>query len=266
MKAQDEENSTEEREESEMDFWGHIGELRKRIIIAACAVALCAVAGWYTSQQVFHLLAEPFQQMFGEAVLIGTGPAEAFILRLKVAVFTGALLASPVLFLQVWLFIAPGLLEEERKLAFPFVLGTTLLFLTGASFCYFIVMPFALEFFHQQYAALGGITPTIRVSEYLSLLIKAVLGFGLVFETPIFAFFAGRLGLITDQTLLSSGRYAIIAIFLISAILTPPDILTQFLMAGPLLLLYGMSIFIVRWTQPKEEGPTEEETTGGERR
>lgn len=239
--------------ETEMDFWDHIGELRKRIIISVLAITICSFVGWYISQMTFNFLVAPYHEQFTGAQLIGTGPAEAFILRLKVAIFTGAILASPALSLQIWLFIEPGLLDGEKKMAIPFVLCTSLLFLTGAAFCYYVVLPFALDFFKQQYEALGEITPTIRISEYLGLLIKAVIGFGAIFETPILAFFLGRLGILTADMLIESGRYAVVVIFIISAILTPPDILTQFLMAGPLMILYGVSILIVKWTEPKEE-------------
>ena len=245
-------NSNEQEEtDSEMDFWEHIGELRKRLIYSAVAIGIGAIFGWFYSEKLFHILSEPFIAAFPEGELIGTGPAEAFILRLKLAVFSGALLATPVIFAQIWFFIAPGLLENEKKLALPFIVFTTLFFLTGAWFCYAIVLPFALDFFQQQYNKLGVVKPTIRISEYLAVFMKATLGFGLAYETPVFAFILGKLGLITDKTLLSAGRYAIILIFIASAILTPPDILTQFLMAGPLILLYGLSILIVRYTGRK---------------
>ncbi len=243
----------QDSEHEEMDFWEHVGELRKRLIQGTLAIALAATLGWFISTETFHFLSAPFFNAFPEGQLIGTGPAEAFLLRLKVALFVGVLLASPVLFLQLWLFISPGLLEHEKKFALPFVLVTSSLFLIGVWFCYQIVLPFALDFFQDQYQALNDVTPTIRVSEYLSLLMKAAIGFGVIFETPVLAFILGRLGLITDDTLISAGRYAVIVIFMISAILTPPDILTQFLMAGPLLILYGLSILIVRYTSRETE-------------
>lgn len=253
---------TREEEIEDMDFWDHIAELRKRLIYSIIAIAIGAIAGWYLSENTFSFLAAPFREYFGEAILIGTGPAEAFVLRLKVAVFAGAIFASPVIFYQVWLFIAPGLLEEEKRYALPFVFSASLLFFLGVSFCYGVVLPFALDFFRGQYEVLGDIEPTIRISEYLGLLIKAILGFGVVFETPVLAFFLGKLGIITADTLINAGRYAVIAIFFISALLTPPDVLTQFLMAGPLLILYGCSILIVRWTEKTETKKGDQEVDG----
>jgi sec-independent protein translocase protein TatC len=241
-------NEPLEDQTAEMGFWDHVAELRKRLIICAITVGIGAIFGWYASSDAFTLITTPFVKAFPSGELIGTGPAEAFILRLKIAVFLGVLITTPMLFMQLWLFIAPGLVDQERKYAIPFVICTTFLFAIGVWFCIYVVLPFALTFFESQYTALGQVKPTIRISEYLSLLIKAALGFGLVFNTPVIAFILGRAGLLTEKAMLSSGRYALVGIFVISAILTPPDILTQFLMAGPLILLYGISILIVRYT------------------
>jgi sec-independent protein translocase protein TatC len=238
------ENSTEDA----LSFWEHLSELRKRLLYSALATIITTIACWSFTQKVFEWITRPYIAFFGDATLIGTGPAEAFLLRLKLSIFCGILLASPIIFYQLWLFICPGLLEKEKKLALPFVMGSTFLFSLGTLFCFSVVLPYALEFFRTQYDSLGAITPTIRISEYLSMFLKAMLGFGLVFQIPILAFFLGKLGLITSSTLIHYGRYAVVAAFVISAILTPPDIVTQFLMAGPLLLLYGLSILIVRWT------------------
>ncbi|MCB0310408.1 MAG: twin-arginine translocase subunit TatC, partial [Bdellovibrionales bacterium] len=179
--------------------------------------------------------------------IIGTGPAEAFILRIKVSFFSGIILGSPYIFYQLWLFVAPGLYESERKLAIPFMLATTGLFLLGVWFCYEVIFPFAFDFFKQQYEAVA-VTPAIRMTEHLSLVVKGLLGFGIVFEMPVLAFFLGKLGWITDEMMIKGFRYAVVIIFIASAMLTPPDVLTQFLMAIPLIMLYGLSILIVRWT------------------
>jgi len=154
-------------------------------------------------------------------------------------------------FIQVWLFISPGLYEHERRYVLPFVLATSALFFVGVWFSFDIVLPFAFDFFKKRYDIIG-VTPRIRISEHLSLILKAMLGFGAVFEMPVLAFLLGRLGVIDHLFLLRGFRYAVVLIFIISAILTPPDVLTQLLMAGPLLLLYGLSILIVKFTgRPK---------------
>ena len=129
----------------------------------------------------------------------------------------------------------------------PFILATTSLFVGGVAFCYYVVFPFAFQFFSEQYISIG-ITPTVRISEHLSLVLQGLIGFGLVFELPVLAFLLGRLGVIDDQTLIRYWRYAIVIIFIVSAIMTPPDVLTQFLMAVPLLLLYALSIWVVKVT------------------
>lgn len=255
------ENSSKEKS-SEMDFFEHLAELRYRLIIAFSAVAVCSVIGWSYSREAFVFLSQPYFSAFEGYELIGTGPAEAFLLRLKLAVFLGSLISLPMIFYQIWLFVSPGLHDHEKKLALPFVIVTSALFLLGVGFCFEAVMPFAFEFFRDQYVAIGSVTPTIRIAEYLSLLLKVLIGFGLIFEVPVLAFILGRLGLITDKTLMGAGRYAVVVIFIVSAVLTPPDVLTQLLMAGPLLILYGLSIVIVRYTgrssnltDPLEEPP-----------
>ena len=239
-------------DEGEMDLFDHIRELRSRLLIIGTSVILFSVGGFLYSGQAFSFLSKPFHEAFSGDLLIGTGPSEAFILRLKVAVFLGFLISLPVIFHQLWKFVEPGLYEHEKKLVIPFVLITSLLFLVGVWFCYDTVMPFAFEFFRGQYEAIG-VTPTIRISEHLSLLLKALIGFGVVFEMPVLAFILGRLGIINHHSLIAFGRYAIVLIFIVAAILTPPDVLTQFLLAGPLLLLYGLSILILRFTARKEE-------------
>lgn len=244
----------------DMDLFGHLVELRKRVFVSAVAIAIASTCTFIYSTIVFDLLAQPFADAFEGHRLIGTGPAEAFVLRLKVAIFSGAIIASPVLFYQVWLFVVPGLYEEEKKLALPFILGTTGLFLLGVMFCFFVVLPFAFEFFRTQYEAID-VNPTIRITEHISIIIKAVLGFGIVFEMPILAYFLGRVGLITDKLLKDTRRYAIVTIFVVSAILTPPDVLTQFLMVGPLVGLYELSIIIVKLTGRDKEEPEKESPT-----
>ncbi len=238
----------EDEEGEEMHFLDHLSELRLRLGIIVASISVFAIAAFVYSVELFDVISAPFFAAFADDILIGTGPAEAFILRLKLSALCGTIISIPVIFHQAWLFIAPGLLDHEKKYAMPFVFTTSALFLTGVWFCYKLVLPFAFDFFKDQYLALGHVTPTIKISEYMSLLIKALLGFGVVFETPVLAFLLGRLGLISSALLISGFRYAVVTIFILSAILTPPDILTQFLMAGPLILLYSLSILIVRYT------------------
>lgn len=230
-----------------LGLFDHLRELRKRLLYAGIAIGICAAFAFIAASELFAILTAPFYASFGDFSLIGTGPAEAFVLKLKAAFFAGMLLSTPVLFTQIWLFIAPGLYEHERKMAIPFVLTTSVLFLIGVAFAYTIVVPFAFAFFRDEYLSIG-VTPTIRISEFLSITLKILIGFGLIFEVPIIAYFLGRLGVITDTFLIQYFRHALVLMFVVAALLTPPDIITQFLMAGPLVLLYILSIVIVRYT------------------
>lgn len=239
-----------------MSLFEHLAELRKRLFFSLIAVVVLACLSYGYTGRIFELLSAPYLASFKNNLLIGTGPAEAFILRVKVALFAGAILATPVIFMQIWLFISPGLHDNERKLFIPFMISATALFLGGVAFCYSVVLPFTFDFFAEQYQSIS-ITPTIRVSEHLSMMIHALVGFGLVFEMPIIAFLLGRAGLIDHHTLIDGARYAIVLIFVVSAVLTPPDVLTQFLMAVPLLILYAISIGIV-WLGERKDSKTKE--------
>ncbi len=229
----------------DMGFLEHLDELRKRLVYCAIALLVAACLSFSYSQQIFEILSLPFYQNFTQADLIGTGPAEAFMLRLKVSLFAGLLLSCPIIFSQIWLFIAPGLHAHERKLIFPFVICTTALFGFGVWFCYAVVLPFTFKFFYEQYQ-LVQISPAIRMSEHLSMMVQALLAFGLVFEMPVLSYFLARVGVIDDRMLISGFRYAVVIIFIVAAVLTPPDVVTQFLMAVPLLILYGVSILVAR--------------------
>jgi sec-independent protein translocase protein TatC len=174
----------------------------------------------------------------------------AFFVALKVSFFAGLLMALPIILWQLWLFIAPGLYENEKKMVIPFVAGGSIMFLVGVLFAYYIVTPFGFQFL----ITFGSFlyTPLINIEDYVGFFTKIMFGFGLAFELPVFAYFLALLGLITDRTLIDFFKYAIIIIFLVAALLTPPDVLTQLLMALPLILLYGASILIVRMVNPAE--------------
>jgi len=176
-----------------------------------------------------------------QILLIGTGVGEAFYTKLKVALIAGLFIASPVVFYEIWKFIAPGLYRNERRMAKPFVLAATVFFFAGAYFCWAVVFRIGFLFFLRQYAEIGA-TPTLRVSEFLSFAAKLLLAFGITFEMPIFALFLTRLGLIDHHKMIRHSRYAVLAIFVVAVALTPPDMISPFLLAIPLLALYGLSI------------------------
>lgn len=230
--------------EAEMPLTAHLEELRWRLLKALLAIGLgFAVAYWY-ADLLFAILTRPLEAAsVGQPVkLIGTGVAEAFFTKLKVAAIAGVFLAAPVILYQIWRFVAPGLHAHEKWYVVPFVFFGTLFFAGGAYFCYALVFEVGYAFFIQQYESIG-IEPTLRISEYLSFSSRLALAFGVTFELPVVAFFLARVGAIDHWSLIRVWRYSVIGIVLLAAILTPgPDIASQMLLAAPLALLYVVSI------------------------
>lgn len=249
-------------ESGEMGLFDHLRELRYRLLISFGVIIVASFGAFPFSGEIFGFLALPFQETFPPSSLIGTGPAEAFLLRMKLSIFAGILGSLPILFYQVWAFIVPGLYDEERKYVIPFVVVSSINFLVGAWFAHFVVLGYAFEFFASQYQAMG-VTPAIRMSEQLSFVAQTIIAFGLTFEFPVLAFFLAKIGLITHRTLIDGARYAVVIIFVIAAIVSPPDVLTQFLLAGPLLILYALSILVVRWAQRGDENSLPASTEEG---
>jgi sec-independent protein translocase protein TatC len=229
--------------ESHMPFLKHLEELRWCLSRALLGILVGAIACFTGADILFYFLTLPVETDLEGVELIGTAPAEAFIVKLKVAIAAGVFFSAPYSFLQIWRFVSPGLYKEEKNLAVPFVVCSTIFFLLGAAFCYLVVFPFAFQFFASEYQSIG-VAPKLKIGEYLSFCVRLLLVFGVVFELPLLSFFLARLGLLTHTFLLNQGRYAILVVFIMAAILTPPDIATQVLLAGPLLLLYGICIAV----------------------
>jgi sec-independent protein translocase protein TatC len=226
-----------------MTLTEHLEELRWCLLSSVIAVFVGSVVCYFFSNAIFDFMVAPLRANLqpGQS-LIGTGVTEAFFSEIKVAIAAGVLLSCPYIFFQIWRFIAPGLSGGEKKLVLPFVVCATLFFLGGSYFCYRIVLPVAFKYFVEQYNVMG-VTPAIRIGEYFTFFFRMVLAFGVTFELPVFTFFLVRLGLWNYRLMISSFRYAIIAIFVIAAILTPtPDIINQSLLALPMLVLYVVSI------------------------
>jgi len=181
----------------------------------------------------------------------------AFFVALKVSFFAGLLGAMPFILYQFWLFVAPGLYNNEKKMVIPFVAGGSVMFFIGVMFAYYVVTPFGFQFL----ITFGSFlyTPFINIEDYVGFFTKIMLGFGVAFELPVFAYFLALLGLVTDRTLIDFFKYAVVIIFVLAALLTPPDILTQLLMAAPLIILYGVSILIVRAVNPDKSAEEEED-------
>ena len=232
----------ETSEELRLPILEHLRELRIRLIRALLAVTIGFIAAYFVADQLFALLTLPIRDVaHGHLLLIGTGVGEAFFTKIKVSLIAGLFIASPAVFYEVWKFIAPGLYESERRLALPFIVFASLFFAAGGYFCWAVVFKVGYAFFLSEYASIG-VTPTIRISEYLAFSAKLMLAFALTFEMPIFAFFLTRLGMVDYKMMLKQFRYAIVIIFVVSAALTPPDMVSQFLLAVPLLFLYGLSV------------------------
>ncbi|MFC1515850.1 twin-arginine translocase subunit TatC [Thermodesulfobacteriota bacterium] len=241
-------------EDEKIPFTGHLEELRERLIKCFIAVGIGFVASYGFKEKLFQILMHPLVSVMktGET-LIFTGLPEAFFTYLKVAFLAGLILASPVIIYQFWMFVAPGLYEKERGLLVPIVFLSTLFFVGGALFGYFIVFPFGFKFF------LGFATDVIKpfpsMREYLSFSSKLLLAFGLVFELPLIITFLAKLGIVNVPFLKKNRKYAILLFFVCAAIITPPDVVTQIMMALPLMVLYEISILGARMfgKKPAEE-------------
>lgn len=175
----------------------------------------------------------------------------AFFVALKVSIFAALIMALPVILWQLWLFIAPGLYENEKRLVVPFVFGGTVMFLIGVLFAYYVVTPFGFQFL----ITFGSFlyTPFINIEDYVGFFTKILMGFGMAFELPVLASFLGIMGLVTDKSMIGFFKYAVVIIFILAALLTPPDVLTQLLMAAPLIILYGASIVLLKFINPYNE-------------
>jgi len=238
----------------------HLVELRKRLITCAVVVGICFALTYAFSEKLFAILAYPLKANLPEGDrLIYTNLPEMFFVYIKTGLVGAVLLAAPFIFYQAWMFVAPGLYRNEKRYLLPFVFFSTLLFVGGALFGYFIVFPFGFRFF------LGFSNEYIQalpsVKQYFSLSIKLLLGFGVIFELPVAAFFLSRMGIISADLMRRQRKYAILLIFIVAALLTPPDVITQLMMAGPLLVLYELSVIIVKTAGKKKKTAEEEEET-----
>jgi sec-independent protein translocase protein TatC len=237
------------------DLKPHIADLRKRLVISCLTVAAMFFVCFSFYEPILTWMMVPVEAVLPKnSQMVAVEIQETFFTALKVAFFAGFIVSLPVIFWQLWLFLAPGLYDHEKKLVIPFVFFATLMFLIGASFAYYIVVPVGFEFLINFGSAVVTILPSI--GKYVGFFTKLLIGFGIAFELPVITFFLAKIGLVDDRMLKDFFRYAIILIFIVSALLTPPDVISQLLMAGPLTLLYGVSIYIAKVFNP---APKEEE-------
>jgi sec-independent protein translocase protein TatC len=243
-----------------MPLTAHLEELRARLIRSLLAIFVAFAATYSFADALFAFLTRPLLALHDDKVqLIGTGVTEAFFTKLKVSLIAAVFVASPVIFHQAWKFVAPGLYESEKRYARPFVVFATFFFVLGAAFCYLVVFPVGYAFFVEQYGTIG-VAPAIRISEYLSFSARMLLAFGVTFELPVVTFFLARLGLVTHRTMIRFVRYAVLLIFVLAAVLTPgPDVASQLLMAGPLLVLYALSIGVAYFFAQERRQENEEQ-------
>ncbi|MBL1243975.1 MAG: twin-arginine translocase subunit TatC [Sulfurimonas sp.] len=250
----------------------HLVELRKRLAISAGSLIVMFFVMFYFHEPILNWMVEPLNTALievgkksvhaADGMITTSQVGGAFFVALKVAFFAAIMGALPVILSQIWMFIAPGLYANEKKMIIPFVVGGTVMFTSGVLFAYYVVTPFGFDFL----ISFGSFkfTPLINIEDYVGFFTKIMFGFGLAFQLPVFAYFLALLGLVNDKQMIAFFKYALVIIFVVAALLTPPDVLTQLLMAGPLIILYGVSILIVKMVNPEEEEDEDEELDEGD--
>src|SRR5215210_3528856 len=237
-------------------FMSHLIELRTRLMhaVGAVLVVFIALFIWPGSGYIYDLLAAPLMSALPEgAKMIATGVITPFMVPVKVTALAAFLVALPYVLYQAWAFVAPGLYEHEKKLALPLVIGSTVLFLLGVGFCYYFVFGKVFAFIHD--FAPKSITPAPDIEAYFSFVITMFLAFGITFEIPIVVIVLVRMGLVTVEKLREARPYVVVGAFVVAAVVTPPDVLSQFMLAVPMCLLYEAGVFLSRFitVRPKEE-------------
>lgn len=245
----------------------HIAELRRRLLI--CAVFFIAAVGvcYAYADAIYAFLLHPLEQVIQDKPrrLIYTGLAEAFMTYMKIAFFAGGLISMPIVLIQIWRFVAPGLFQHERRTLLPFLIATPILFVAGLAMAFYGIIPLAWAFFmsFETPASPTQSLPIVmeaRVSEYLSLTMTMLVTFGLAFELPVLMGLLAKAGLARAHVLAKSRKYAVLVILIVAAILSPPDVISQTGLAIPLYGLYEVSILVVRWIE-KQKRPVLEEAT-----
>ncbi len=246
-------------EEKKMPITDHLEELRFRLIKIVGAILIGTVICYFFRREVLEFLQVPIKKTLQDEPLRFFSLMEPFIVHIKVAVYSGIFFAVPIILYQIWMFVTPGLLQRERKYLLPFILFGSLFFVGGASLCYFIVLPYGTEFFLNFDPSLKS---TINIASYLSFAIRLIMVFGIIFQLPLILLLLSRLGIVSSKFLRRQRKYAYLLFFVFGAALTPPDPLTQSLMAVPLVLMYEISVVLTRIFGRREPASAEKETGG----
>ncbi|WP_322097253.1 twin-arginine translocase subunit TatC [Pelagibius sp. Alg239-R121] len=249
---------------SKMPLLDHLIELRKRLLICVVILLVAFVACFAVSEPIFEFLTQPLADVLlqrettgQERRLIFTDPTEVFFTYVKVAFFGAAFVCVPVFLTQIWLFVAPGLYNNEKSAIAPFLIATPILFFIGGALVYYVIFPVALEFFvgYEKTATSGSLAIELetKVDQYLALLMKLIFAFGICFELPVLMTLMARVGIATSAGMAAKRKYAIVGVFIVAAIFTPPDPISQLLLAIPIILLYEVSILLARMVEKKRE-------------